>query len=77
MNLFRRQVLKLKLIKLTNDVRRADCFTLTKQFNDVYKMVDSKYIEYNYSICCTNVSDSFDKLSDSELDKTEEMLRLF
>ena len=77
MNLFRRQVLKLKLIKLTSDISKADCFTLTKQFNDVYKMANIKYMENNYSICCTNVSESFDKLSDSQLDKTEEMLKLF
>jgi len=77
MNLFRRQVLKLKLIKLTSDICRADCFTLTKQFNDVYRMVDIKYIENNYGISCMNVSDSFDKLPDNQLDKAEEMLKLF
>jgi len=77
MNLFRRQVLKLKLIKLTNDIHIANCYVLTKQFNNVYKMVDNNYNFEHYSVNCWDVEESFDRLSDDKLDKAEEMLKLF
>jgi len=75
--LFRRQVFKLKLLKNVLEIKNLNCCFLNKQFNDTYKMIDNKYEESDYSLSYDMVEESFNKLPDSELDKVEDMLRLF
>jgi len=75
--LFRRQVFKLKLLKNVLEIQNLNCCLLNKQFNDTYRMIDDKYDVSDYSISYHIVEESFNKLPDSELDKVEDMLRLF
>ena len=77
MNIFRRQIIKLKLMKTVMDVTNHKCCFLTKTFNDTYSMVDNKYSFHNYSLNYNDVELSFDELSDDKLDKAEEMVKLF
>ena len=75
--LLRRQVFKLKLLKNVMEIKNLNSSFLNKQFNDTYRMIDNKYEVFDYSINYQTVEESFNKLPDSELDKVEDMLRLF
>ena len=76
--IFRREVLKLRLMKLTNDIKKSDCLLLNKQFNNVYKMIDEDYKTSQYSTpICSDIEQSFDILSNEKLEQVEELTKLF
>ena len=76
--LFRRNIMKLKMLKLAGDIQKLDNFFVVSQFNLVYHThIDRKYNKDYYKIDCGKICDTFDNIDERTLNKCEEVARWF